>query len=70
MTADDDIEAYLETFQREAIAAGWDQSRWASHLGPLLIGQAQAAYRALSRPKASDFQEVICRALRFALSSC
>lgn len=58
VTIEHDIEAYLEAFERAVLAADWDPSGWAYQLGPLLIGQAQAAYMALSQEEASDYQAV------------
>lgn len=53
---EDDIKAYLEAFERVALAVSWDLSRCAHQLSPLLSGQAQAAYRVLSWNEASDYQ--------------
>ncbi|KYO42818.1 hypothetical protein Y1Q_0016198 [Alligator mississippiensis] len=58
MTKDDDPEAYIEAFERTAIQTGLDQSQWGHQLGVLVIDQAQAAYRALSREEAQDYEAV------------
>lgn len=39
------------------------KGNWTSLLGPLLMGQAQAAYRALAQDKANDYQMVKCAIL-------
>ncbi|KYO33502.1 hypothetical protein Y1Q_0008690 [Alligator mississippiensis] len=58
MTKEDDVEAYLEAFEQAATVAKWDPGSWAAKLGPLLIGPAQAAYRALNRIEARDYSKV------------
>ncbi|KYO29204.1 hypothetical protein Y1Q_0009973 [Alligator mississippiensis] len=58
MTKDDDPEAYIEAFERHALMTGLDQGYWASQLGALVIGKAQATYRALSREDAWDYELV------------
>ncbi|KYO22925.1 hypothetical protein Y1Q_0005440 [Alligator mississippiensis] len=55
MTKDDDLEAYIKAFERHALMTGLDQGYWASQLGALVVGKAQAAYRALSREDARDY---------------
>lgn len=40
------------------MAAGLNKSRWAAELGVLLVGPAQAAYRALSQIEAQDYDQV------------
>ncbi|KYO35879.1 hypothetical protein Y1Q_0017355 [Alligator mississippiensis] len=58
MTNDDDPEAYIEAFERHAIMMGLDKGYWASQLGALVVGKAQAAYRALSHDEAWDYEGV------------
>ncbi|KYO41123.1 hypothetical protein Y1Q_0022534 [Alligator mississippiensis] len=58
MTKDDDPEAYIEAFERHALMTGLGQSYWASQLRALVVGKAQAAYRALSREDARDYKLV------------
>lgn len=41
MVKEDDPEAYLESFECLAIAAGWDMSWQATQLWPLLMGCAK-----------------------------
>ncbi|KYO41122.1 hypothetical protein Y1Q_0022533 [Alligator mississippiensis] len=58
MTKDDDLEAYIEAFEQHALATGLDKRYWASQLGALVVGKAQAAYWALSRDDALDYEHV------------
>lgn len=55
---DDEIEAYLETFERTAEAAQWPRDQWAHILGPYLTGEAQAAVRTLSKQDAASYKAV------------
>lgn len=56
MTSQDDVEAYLEAFKRTVAACKWDPSSWAVHIGPLLIGPAEAAYWLLPDQKAETME--------------
>ncbi|KYO46147.1 hypothetical protein Y1Q_0021705 [Alligator mississippiensis] len=58
MTKEDDPEAYIEAFEWHALVVGLDKRYWASQLGALVVGKAQAAYRALSREDALDYESV------------
>ncbi|KYO37812.1 hypothetical protein Y1Q_0004671 [Alligator mississippiensis] len=58
MMKDDDPEAYIETFERHALMTGLPQDYWASQLGALVVGAAQAAYRAIPREEARDYEQV------------
>ncbi|KYO35309.1 hypothetical protein Y1Q_0007903 [Alligator mississippiensis] len=58
MTKDDDPEAYIEAFEQMATQTGLDRSQWGHQLGALVIDEAQAAYRALSREEAQDYEAV------------
>uniref|UniRef100_A0A7M4EAT5 SCAN box domain-containing protein n=1 Tax=Crocodylus porosus TaxID=8502 RepID=A0A7M4EAT5_CROPO len=64
MSGEDDPEAFLETFERAALATGLERAKWAGHLGMLLVGQAQAAYRTMSRGDMLDFNKVKAEILR------
>ena len=48
LTEDDDIEAYLTTFERLMAAYEVKRERWAFKLAPQLVGKAQQAYAAMS----------------------
>ncbi|KYO27357.1 hypothetical protein Y1Q_0021272 [Alligator mississippiensis] len=58
MTGEDDVEAYLEAFERAVMATKWDPGSWTAKLGPLIIGPTQAAYRASNRTEDSDYSKV------------
>ncbi|KYO23616.1 hypothetical protein Y1Q_0002256 [Alligator mississippiensis] len=58
MTKDDDPEAYIEAFERHALMTRLDKRYWASQLGALVVGKAQAAYQALSRDDAQDYEHM------------
>ncbi|KYO17394.1 hypothetical protein Y1Q_0020019 [Alligator mississippiensis] len=58
MTKDDDPEVYIEAFERHALMTRLDKRYWASQLGALVVGKAQAAYRALSRDDTQDYEQV------------
>lgn len=44
MDQDDNLETYLEAFERLTLAAEWAPEHWAYQLAPLLTGRAQAVY--------------------------
>ncbi|KYO36129.1 hypothetical protein Y1Q_0013163 [Alligator mississippiensis] len=58
MMKDDDPEAYIKAFEWTAIQTGLDWSQWGHQLGALVIDEAQAAYRALSREEAQDYDAI------------
>ncbi|KYO46043.1 hypothetical protein Y1Q_0021625 [Alligator mississippiensis] len=58
MTKEDDPEAYIEAFERHALMTSLPQEHWASQLGALVVGVAQAAYRAIPREEARDYEWV------------
>ncbi|KYO28184.1 hypothetical protein Y1Q_0006920 [Alligator mississippiensis] len=58
MTRDDDPEAYIEAFERTAIQMELDRSQWGHQLDALVIDQAQAAYRTLSREETRDYEAI------------
>ncbi|KYO26069.1 hypothetical protein Y1Q_0003828 [Alligator mississippiensis] len=66
MTKDDDPEAYIEAFEQHAFMTGLDQRYWASQLAALVFGKAQAAYRALLREDARDY-ELVKQAILYRL---
>lgn len=55
---EDDIEAYIEVFERTAAHERWPAAEWASILAPFLTGEAQRACRDLSTADARDFQKL------------
>ena len=52
---DDDIEAFLTTFERAMANARITEEFWSAHLAPQLTGKAQLAYAALSQEHARDY---------------
>ncbi|XP_053873204.1 uncharacterized protein LOC128831095, partial [Malaclemys terrapin pileata] len=58
MGPEDDPEAFLVTFERVAIVAGWVPEQWATILAPYLTGTAQTVYRGLSVEAARDYNLV------------
>ena len=60
----DDIEAYLNTFERMMEAFEVDRARWPYKLAPQLTGKAQQAYAALSLDEARDYDAVKAAILR------
>ena len=60
----DDIEAYLTTFERLAGGFGIEKERWAYLLAPQLTGKAQQAFAALPTEVSGDYDEVKAAILR------
>nr|XP_054607258.1 uncharacterized protein LOC129167139 [Nothobranchius furzeri] len=58
LTAEDDIEHFLTTFERIAVAYRWRSSDWTFHLIPLLTGKARGAYVNMDIDDALDYQKV------------
>uniref|UniRef100_A0A8C0GFA9 SCAN box domain-containing protein n=1 Tax=Chelonoidis abingdonii TaxID=106734 RepID=A0A8C0GFA9_CHEAB len=58
MGPEDDAEAFLTTFKRVALVAGWAREHWATLLAPYLMGPAQLAYRGLATEDARDYERV------------
>ncbi|XP_078020631.1 uncharacterized protein LOC144459818 [Epinephelus lanceolatus] len=54
----DDIEQYLTTFERLAVAYQWPEVEWAVRLIPHLTGKARAAYVAKAAEESSDYKKV------------
>jgi len=57
-TEDDNIEAYLTTFERLMAAYEVKRERWAFKLAPQLVGKAQQAYAAMSADDAADYDKL------------
>lgn len=58
MTAQDDVEAYLTTFERTAEREKWPKEEWAGLLAPYLAGDAQKAYFDLELKDAQDYDKL------------
>uniref|UniRef100_A0A3B3VDD9 Gypsy retrotransposon integrase-like protein 1 n=1 Tax=Poecilia latipinna TaxID=48699 RepID=A0A3B3VDD9_9TELE len=54
----EDIEQYLTTFERLAMAYQWPERDWAVRLVPHLTGRARAAYVAMAAEESCDYGEV------------
>ena len=52
---DDDLEAFLTTFERAMANARITEEFWSAHLAPQLTGKAQLAYAALSQEDARGY---------------
>ncbi|KAG6922969.1 hypothetical protein G0U57_000321, partial [Chelydra serpentina] len=58
MGLNDDPKAFLVTFERVALVAGWAPDQWATILAPYLTGTAQTVYRGLATDAARDYPRV------------
>lgn len=58
LSDDDDIEAYLTTFERLMTAHEIPRRRWSFELAPALTGRAQQAYAALEEAQANDYDQL------------
>ena len=54
----DDLDAYLQRFERFATTAKWEKIGWASKLSALLSGRALEVYSWLSEEAAQDYDQV------------
>ena len=54
----DDIEAYLTTFERQMTAYEVPRGRWVFKLAPQLSGRAQQAYAAMAADESGDYEKV------------
>ena len=54
----DDLDAYLQRFERFADTAKWKKDGWASKLSALLSGRALEVYSHLSQEAAKDYDKV------------
>lgn len=54
----DDVEVYLETFERSAVAARWPREHWAAIVGSYLSREAQGAVKAMDSADATDYDKL------------
>ena len=54
----DDLDAYLQRFERFATNAKWEKTGWASKLSALLTGRALDVYSRLSEEAATDYDKM------------
>ncbi|XP_067406811.1 zinc finger protein 500-like [Emydura macquarii macquarii] len=64
LAPEDDIEAYLATFEHVADARQWPRGEWTTRLEPHLTGKAQLAYGSLDITETSDYGKVKATILR------
>lgn len=57
-TAEDDVESYLELFERVATREKWPRNNWANILMPFLTGDAQRACQDLPATDAANYVEL------------
>ena len=70
LDVNDDVEAYLTTFERQMRAFDITEDQWSLYLAPQLTGRAQQAYAALDGDEAADYETVKTAILRrFAINS-
>lgn len=55
---DDDVEHFLITFERIALACRWQENDWVFHLLPLLTGKARGAYVHMDIDDSLDYDKV------------
>eukprot|EP00063_Salmo_salar_P025914 XP_014000749.1 PREDICTED: uncharacterized protein LOC106571807 [Salmo salar] len=58
LSKEDDIEAFIMTFERMATLEKWSPTEWASALAPLLTWIAQEAYYDLDPREAADYRRL------------
>ena len=56
LSEQDDVEAYLTTFERMMVAYDIKEARWAFKLVPQLTGKAQQAYAAMPSAKSGTIR--------------
>ncbi len=62
--AHDDIDAFLERFERFATHQGWEKDSWAYSLSPLLTGKALGVYSSLPVDDSRDYDALKTAILR------
>ncbi|XP_041440518.1 uncharacterized protein LOC121400717 [Xenopus laevis] len=58
LTPQDDVEAFLHTFERTAAREAWPKEQWAGLLAPFLSGEPQKAYFDLPAEDAEDYEKL------------
>ncbi|XP_068121096.1 uncharacterized protein [Hyperolius riggenbachi] len=64
MTPHDDVEAFLNTFERTAEREAWPKTQWAGLVAPFLTGDSQKAYFDLTAEDAQDYEKLKLEILR------
>ena len=52
----DDMDAFLERFERFAVSQSWPEEQWAVSLSPLLTGKCLQVYSSMPATEANDFK--------------
>ncbi|KAL1277202.1 hypothetical protein QQF64_023875 [Cirrhinus molitorella] len=58
MSANDDVESFLQMFENVATREGWSRDEWAQLLAPLLTGEAQRTYFAIPAEMSDRYDEL------------
>ena len=58
LTTTDDVESFLELFERTAVRERWPAADWGNIIAPFLTGEAQRVCRDLSITDAADFRKL------------
>ena len=62
--AKDDMDAFLERFERFAESQNWDRGTWAVSLGPLLVGKGLQVYTSMSPGEINNYDVLKVALLR------
>lgn len=54
----DDLDAYLQRFERIATGQGWDRSEWATALSLCLVGEALSVFGRMPASDSMDYEKV------------
>ena len=54
----DDLDSYLNRFERMARSKGWEQNEWAINLSALLTGRALEVYSRLDEQESQDYEKL------------
>ena len=58
MDGKDDLDSYLERFERFAKTSKWPEVEWATNLSALLSGHALEIYSRMGEEEAVDYKQV------------
>ncbi|KAL1248768.1 hypothetical protein QQF64_022086 [Cirrhinus molitorella] len=58
MSANDDVESFLQMFENVATQEGWSRDEWAQLLAPLLTGEAQRTYFSIPTELSDNYDEL------------
>lgn len=63
LTEQDDVDAYLHTFELVAAGEGWSWGGWTTMLASFLTGEVQQAYYSLTANVVSDYDTLKAKIL-------